>query len=181
MIFQPETYSILPNRHAPNSELPVLIYRNCLPSPHSEETTTKFLESNGWIYKGTWGHIPVRHFHPNTHECYGVFRGSSTLLLGCGHNDTSGGKEVKVQAGDVIVLPAGTAHSSILSSKDYTYIGVYPKGAPRWRNEFGKTEVIGDSLRKEISSVGTPLQDPVNGVSGPLTKLWSQSQVKSRL
>lgn len=37
------------------------------------------------------------------------------------------GLEVDVQAGDVIVLPAGTAHSSLESSSDYQYIGVYPQ------------------------------------------------------
>ena len=35
--------------------------------------------------------------------------------------------EVKVKAGDVVILPAGTAHSSTQSSPDYKYIGVYPK------------------------------------------------------
>lgn len=32
-----------------------------------------------------------------------------------------------MQAGDVIVLPAGTAHSSLESSEDYFYIGIYPE------------------------------------------------------
>lgn len=74
--------------------------------------------------QGTWGHIDIRHFHPNSHECYGIFRGTSTLLVGqieAGH-----GAKIDVAAGDVIVLPAGTAHSSLESSSDYRYIGVYP-------------------------------------------------------
>ena len=57
----------------------------------------------------------------------GVFQGESTILVGCGMNDTDGGEEIDVHAGDVIVLPAGTGHCSIQSSKDYRYIGVYPE------------------------------------------------------
>lgn len=30
-------------------------------------------------------------------------------------------------AGDVLVLPAGTAHASVESSGDYKYIGIYPE------------------------------------------------------
>lgn len=71
MVYEPEKYYLKPNSYAPNSNLPVLIYRDCLPLPLSEEKTTQFLESHHWIKKGTWGHISVRHFHPNTHECYG--------------------------------------------------------------------------------------------------------------
>jgi uncharacterized protein YjlB len=40
--------------------------------------------------------------------------------------DDGTGLKVDVEAGDVVVLPAGTAHSSISSSPDYRYIGVYP-------------------------------------------------------
>ena len=71
MVVAPEVYHLKPNKYAPNNDIPVLIYRDCLPLPISEEKTTDFLESHAWVKKGTWGHIPVRHFHPNTHECYG--------------------------------------------------------------------------------------------------------------
>jgi uncharacterized protein YjlB len=47
--------------------------------------------------------------------------------VGCGTNDTGGGQEIDVRAGDVIVLPAGTGHCSLQSSRDYRYIGVYPE------------------------------------------------------
>lgn len=57
----------------------------------------------------------------------GVFQGESTILVGCGTNDTGGGEEIEVHAGDVIVLPAGTGHCSTQSSQDYRYIGVYPE------------------------------------------------------
>jgi uncharacterized protein YjlB len=71
MVWHPETRYLKPNKHAPNSDMPVLVYRQCLPLPLSEKKVTEFLESHAWVKKGTWGHIPQRHFHPNSHECYG--------------------------------------------------------------------------------------------------------------
>lgn len=47
------------------------------------------------------------------------------MLLG--KISTGQGMEVDVKTGDVIILPAGTAHSSLASSSDYRYIGVYPQ------------------------------------------------------
>lgn len=79
--------------------------------------------------QGTWGHIDIRHFHPNSHECYGIFRGASTILVG--QIEAGQGARIDVAAGDVIVLPAGTAHSSLESSSDYRYIGVYPAVSSR--------------------------------------------------
>ncbi|KIW54354.1 hypothetical protein PV05_06718 [Exophiala xenobiotica] len=173
MALEPEQYRIPPNEYAPNSRLPVLIYRDVLPLPLSEDSTTAFLESHGWEKRGVWGHIPVRHFHPNSHECYGIFQGCSTLLLGCGSSDTTGGLHVDVYAGDVIVLPAGTGHCCVESSTDYRYIGVYPKECPRWRNELGKDPIDVVALRDEIMAVAMPTQDPVNGAEGPLLRLWA--------
>lgn len=69
---EPEEYRIPQNEYAPNSRLPVLIYRDVLPLPLSEDKTTEFLESHDWEKRGVWGHIPIRHFHPNSHECYGM-------------------------------------------------------------------------------------------------------------
>jgi uncharacterized protein YjlB len=58
----------------------------------------------------------------------GIFQGSSTLLLGAATgDDVSVGMELVVNVGDVIVLPAGTAHSSVESTADYRYVGVYPE------------------------------------------------------
>ncbi len=71
MVHEPEKYYLKPNKHAPNNDMPVLIYRECLPLPLSEPKVTEFLESHAWKKLGTWGHISQRHFHPNSHECYG--------------------------------------------------------------------------------------------------------------
>ncbi|KAL4799462.1 hypothetical protein BDV19DRAFT_400729 [Aspergillus venezuelensis] len=173
-----QTYFLGPTSHAPNSGLPIIHYRGVLPEPLTEESVTEFLTRDRWgkMGQGTWGHIAIRHFHPNSHECYGIFQGSSTLLLGVGGGDQVGGLEVDVRAGDVIVLPAGTAHSCAKSSKDYRYIGVYPQGCSRWRNEMGSKPIDFASLREETENVAMPEADPVYGVGGPLMQLWRRPE-----
>ncbi|KAH6962835.1 hypothetical protein DER45DRAFT_551930 [Fusarium avenaceum] len=168
-----ECYLLPPTEDAPNSRLPILVYRNVLPYPRTEETATEFLTTHRWEKRGTWGHIGIRHFHPNSHECYGIFQGSSTLLLG--KIQAGEGMKVPVKAGDVVLLPAGTAHSSTQSSLDYKYIGVYPQDCPRWRNETGKRP--SKEFIPVIQKVDLPEDDPVYGKDGPVTLLWYKHPV----
>jgi uncharacterized protein YjlB len=104
----PEVYYFSPTPHVPNSLLPVLIYRSALPQPTTEASSRAYLEQHGWLCGGTFKAVTSHHFHSVTHECYGVFKGSSRLLLGRGPlDDEKGGKEVDVGVGDVVVLPVG--------------------------------------------------------------------------
>ncbi|KAJ6098914.1 hypothetical protein N7467_000449 [Penicillium canescens] len=170
-----DVYYLQPTAHSPNSTLPVIHYRAVLPSPRTEECVTEFLTAGKWEKRGTWGPINIRHFHPNSHECYGIFQGSSTLLLGAATgDDVSVGMKLVVNVGDVIVLPAGTAHSSLESTADYRYVGLYPENCPRWRNEIGRSRIDLRVLRKEIAAVKLPEEDPVYGKDGPLCQLWSK-------
>lgn len=42
-------YFLTPAADVPNSTLPVLHYQNVLPQPWTEDTTTEFLTSHGWV------------------------------------------------------------------------------------------------------------------------------------
>ena len=42
----PETYYLPPTEYVPNNRVPVLVYRDRLPRPHAEASTTEFLEKN---------------------------------------------------------------------------------------------------------------------------------------
>ncbi|PGH09170.1 hypothetical protein GX51_00924 [Blastomyces parvus] len=175
-----ERFYLQPTKYSPNSVLPVLLYRSVLPSPYSAGTTTEFLEENGWEKRGIFGHYPTPHFHPNTHECYGIFQGSSTLRIGSGKNDChSAGILIPVAAGDVIVIPAGISHSCVESVNDYHYVGVYPKSAPKWRNDFGNDPVDLAAMRRELSAVEMPETDPVYGAGGPLMSLWADAMAQA--
>jgi uridine phosphorylase len=60
-----------------------------------------------------------------------VIQGESRLVLGrpkpSDGEEGTGGIEVDVSAGDVVVVPAGVSHRSLTSSGAYRYIGVYPE------------------------------------------------------
>ncbi|TDZ36883.1 Uncharacterized protein C8035_v006477 [Colletotrichum spinosum] len=131
---------------------------------------------------GTWGTIKLKHFHPNTHECYGIFQGSSELVFGEGTSDPKGsGITCNVKAGDVVVVPAGVAHASTPEAKEdteaeYRYIGVYPEDSPHYRSELGKKDLKEKAgLIEEVAAVPVPPQDPLYGRSGPLVKIWKSA------
>lgn len=60
-----------------------------------------------------------------------IIQGQSRLVLGrpkpSDKEESTGGVEVDVGPGDVVVVPAGVSHRSLTSSGGYRYIGVYPK------------------------------------------------------
>ncbi|KAK6073649.1 hypothetical protein SCUP515_08560 [Seiridium cupressi] len=114
--------------------------------------------------EGFWPGTPTHHFHPNTHECYGVVSGTTTMLLGRGQLDPPAsdqgveyGRLVPLAPGDVIVIPAGTSHMNVEMTEDYRFVGVYPL------------------LRDEVSGVPIPAADPVQGEGGILINLWSST------
>ncbi|KAK0642690.1 Uncharacterized protein DIS24_g8787 [Lasiodiplodia hormozganensis] len=197
---EPETFWVKPTPHSPNSALPVVVYRKAL-SDTSPENILTLIERNGWLKGGHWKTFKVPHFHSNTHECYGIVRGSSTYQLGKSPLDADvdeegnvNGKTFFAQAGDIFVLPvrttsstnsfllltvfeAGVSHCSIESEGEYEYIGLYPEGdlvdGSRWDINWAKdTPEKTSELAKKCASVPIPEKDPLYGLGGPLTKLW---------
>jgi uncharacterized protein YjlB len=77
---------------------------------------------------------------------------------------------VKLHAGDVVVLPAGTAHMNLGHSSDYLIVGGYPPGqSPDMC--YGKPGERPDA-DADIGAVSLPETDPVSGKQGPLKKHW---------
>lgn len=170
-----------PTKHVPNSPLPVLVYRSVLSPPYSEQSAVEALERNEWVHGGTFKHYPSHHFHSITHECYAVYKGSTRFLFGKGPLDEDvQGIEVELQAGDVIVDPAGVAHCNLDSSPDFEYIGVYPKGSPHWDNNFCKAESAETAEKaRNARNVPIPETDPVYGRGGPLVEMWTKAAAAS--
>ena len=80
------------------------------------------------------------------------------------------GKEFNVNAGDVIVIPAGVGHKRLESTEDFGVVGAYP-GGRRWDLLRG---LPGERPRadRNIAGVLLPATDPVYGTDGPLVKIW---------
>ncbi|KAK8194363.1 hypothetical protein M8818_007553 [Zalaria obscura] len=193
----PNSYTLPPTQHIPSSPLPLLHYASALPSPVTKPTARAFLEANSWLQGGVFKHYPTPHFHSNTHECYAVVAGESTFLLGKGpidedvdvEEDREGEREgqsekkgnwpgvtISVKTGDVVVNPAGVAHSCLESSPDFEYIGVYPEGSPHWDNNWCKAGAEETAQKAATArAVPIPATDPVFGLDGPLVRLWREA------
>lgn len=152
---------IIPN----NPNLPVILYKQAIENPVS--TMENLFNKNHWLNSWTNGVFDYHHYHSNSHEALGVIKGTATLMIG-GEN----GVEVEIQAGDVVVLPAGTGHKRLYASSDFTIVGAYPEGK-EYNTRYGKISERPEAL-EEISKVPVPKTDPVTGKEGPLLKEWLQ-------
>ncbi len=123
------------NGKFPNNFLPVLLYKGVLyiPSLFPARNVKNLFESNRWSNSWDSGIFTYHHYHSTTHEVLGVYRGETTLLLG-----GDDGVRVKIEQGDVLVIPAGVAHKNLGEVHDVGCIGAYPNGMDYDMN-YGKT------------------------------------------
>ncbi|KAF2722200.1 hypothetical protein K431DRAFT_284146 [Polychaeton citri CBS 116435] len=124
-----ETYHLSPTPLIPNSPYPLIHYRNLLADPSSRRLSTinALYAGNGWqtqwIFR--YGATQRAHYHSATHECMAVLSGTATIRFGAGDTDadmeanTHGaafepdcGVEVRAEAGDVFIIPAGVSHKT---------------------------------------------------------------------
>ncbi len=156
----PETYRSGPAGMLPNSRLPLLIHRGGVPGGGEEAVRERFRGNrwlNNWRYPGIYTYP---HFHSTTHECLGVATGWMELEL----FGRDSGTRVRVEAGDVVVMPAGVSHSMTGNSDDVMVAGGYPDGRD-WDNiqEEFLTEETRRAAAKRIMMLPIPDQDPVTG------------------
>lgn len=160
MLFQDD--GVIPN----HPSLPVLLYRGIWATDPSRAES--LLNQNGWGNSWINGVFNYHHYHSNAHEVLAVVSGWVELILGGEH-----GKVVRLQAGDVVVLPAGTGHKRLSASLDFRIAGAYP-GGMSYNTRTGEPGERPKVLR-EIQEVPIPETDPVYGQEGPLLELWNQN------
>src|SRR5687768_15047118 len=112
----PRELRLSPSADAPNNPaLPVLVYRGVLGRQASEKERLfqQHFAGSGW--RGVWksGIYDYNHFHPDAHEALGIASGSAKVQVG-----GEAGKTLDLEAGDLIVLPAGTGHRKISGSEN---------------------------------------------------------------
>lgn len=105
-----------PSGQVPNNQtFPVIIYRNVGTDFHSADFEATF-SRNGW--SGIWrnGVFDYHHYHSGAHEVLGVGRGEATLQIGGPE-----GQILDVARGDCLILPAGTGHMKLNSSRIFKW------------------------------------------------------------
>jgi uncharacterized protein YjlB len=153
-----------------NATLPLIVYPGALPQAQSSASHFEELfERNQW--GGAWvgGVFSYHHYHSTAHEVLGVASGSATIQFGGAQ-----GEFVQVQAGDVVVIPAGVGHCKHESSTGFRIVGAYPAGQ-NWDLCTGKPEERPQVLQN-IRQVPLPQADPVYGQQGPLLETWHRQQ-----
>lgn len=161
---EPLTFTFKDDGAIPNSRLPLLVYRDAVPADAA--AIERLFAANRWPPAWRDGVHPFHHFHSTAHEVLGVARGEASVLFG-----GPGGQTLTVQAGDVVVVPAGVAHCNQGQSADLLIVGAYPDNGPGPDLRRGKPADY-EAARKSVAAVPLPSADPVEGMDGGLTDLW---------
>jgi uncharacterized protein YjlB len=146
-----EDDGVIPN----NQRLRVLVYRGALKNADALDFKQLFAK-NGWTNDWQNGIFDYHHFHSNAHEVLGIARGWVKVRLG-GEN----GKSLRLEAGDVVVLPAGTSHKCESAGGVLLIVGAYDAGR-EWDICRGATQDK-KKVRSNITSIPDPERDPVTG------------------
>jgi uncharacterized protein YjlB len=156
---------IVPN----NPTLPLVVYRGALPAGGDRASACeRMFAEHGW--PGAWrnGIHPHHHYHSTAHEVLGIARGTARVRLG-----GEGGQTVELNAGDVVVIPAGIAHKREAASSDLLVIGAYPRGQ---RPDMCHADSAAhDRAVAAIALVPLPAADPVTGRADPLLECWRET------
>ncbi|MDO7906356.1 cupin domain-containing protein [Paenibacillus sp. JX-17] len=160
-----QTYLLQPSGVLPNHPvLPVLVYIRAFES--STDTIEAVFNRHRWLNSWKNGIFPYAHYHSNAHEVLGIASGEARLQIG-----GADGITLDVHAGDVLVLPAGTAHQCLRASEDFSVIGAYPDGMDY--NIHKEEDGAIPGIQQEIAAVPLPATDPVFGEKGPLLNHWT--------
>jgi len=174
---KPRTFRFQDDGAVPNHpRWPLVHYRTPVRLANGFDPAAIFevlFELNGWRDSWRDGVYDYLHYHSRIHEVMGVARGNAVVQFG-----GSRGRKLRVKAGDVVVLPAGTGHQCLAASKDFLVVGAYPAT--------GKYDVCTpsapahDKAAKTIPKVPPPRRDPLYGKEGQLLGLWRRRKAVAR-
>ncbi|KAK7216858.1 hypothetical protein V2G26_004861 [Clonostachys chloroleuca] len=210
-------YYLSPTTLIPNSPYPLLHYPRFL-APDTKSLVTQFydlLTSHGWQAQWIFRYGPAQksHYHSFAHERMIVLTGHATIRFGVagttedmdentfGTGFENGGVELHVQAGDIMIIPAGVAHKTYATKADaefkfmspgdahslppdirsrlddielsgFTMMGSYPKGGGAWNFAVGGE---GAAAYAGVWSIPPPELDPILGASEEgLCGIWKK-------
>jgi uncharacterized protein YjlB len=146
---------------------PLIIHRRALTFPARVDQAAmidRLFEQNGWGRSWRDSIYDFVHYHSQIHEVLGVARGDALVEFG-----GVKGKRLKIAAGDVAILPAGTGHRLLEASRTFLVVGAYPEDGTY--DECTDSRDRPDAI-KRIAKVKKPALDPVYGSNAGLRTLW---------
>jgi uncharacterized protein YjlB len=168
---QIQTFHFDNDGHIPNHPtLPLLLYPGVLAEEQNRISACRALfERHQW--GGVWvnGVFSYHHYHSSAHEVLAVANGSAQIRFGGPH-----GTSLQVQAGDVVLIPAGVGHCKEESSTDFRVVGAYPAGQRPDICTGDPAERPGALER--IRQVPLPQSDPLYGAEGPVQETWHNAR-----
>jgi uncharacterized protein YjlB len=150
-----------------NPRLPVIVYRDAVATQTTDDLAARLEEifrTNGWPPQWRYGIYDFHHYHTEGHEVLGVASGEARLMIG-----GPGGQVIEVEAGDVLLLPAGTGHCNLGASDDFLVVGAYPPG----QQADICREAPSEAQLANIEALPFPDRDPVQGASGGVRQYWT--------
>lgn len=156
-------YKLIPNCSI--QDKPLLIYHSAFQPPVSAQKLESHLSSVG-VVTPQWRYTmySTTHFHSTTHEVLCISNGKARLCFGGEENE--GRVEPIVEAGDVVIIPAGVGHRLLEDfNGGFEMVGSYPVGK-QWDMCYGKD---GEETKvKGIQELGWFDLDPIYGANGPV-------------
>ncbi|MCU6663902.1 cupin [Silvania hatchlandensis] len=166
----PQTLMLSARDWMPNNpHLPVLIYKGAIPDGDIASRFEHRFANNGWPPQWRNGVFDYHHYHSTAHEVLGIAQGAARLLMG-----GPGGEVIEVEAGDALLLPAGTGHCRLSATRDFLVVGAYPPGTDADLCKQAATP----AMLARIVALPFPEQDPLNGYSPALTQHWKYPPFK---
>lgn len=165
---KPQTLTFNDDGRIPNSSLPLLLYKGVFAEEFIDaDAMIAHFRDFGWRNAWKNGVYDYHHYHSITHEVLGVYQGNAMLQFG-GEN----GDQIAVEAGDVVVIPAGVGHKRLSQSDDFAVVGAYPDGCDYdiLKGEPGERPEADENIAK----VQIPKNDPVYGKSEGLPHMWKR-------
>ncbi len=163
---RPETFRFSDDGKVPNSPLPLIVRRGAIThdSDDPAQSFERMFARNGWTNSWRDGIFDYHHYHSTAHEVLGIAFGSVEVRFG-----GESGATLRLESGDVVVIPAGVAHCRVGPSKGLLVVGAYAEGRD-WDIVRDPGEI--EAARRRINAVPLPHADPVDGPEGPLRTLW---------
>lgn len=167
---EPSLFRFADDGETPNNpHWPLVLYRAAVRLRDGLDRPKIFEDlfaANRWTDAWRDGIYDFLHFHTHRHEVLGIAQGHAQVEFG-----GAKGRVLELDAGDVVVLPAGTGHRRLLASRDLLVVGAYPKSSGPY-DEPKPRDIRPEDARTSIAAVPAPKCDPVYGRSGPLVQLW---------